>query len=113
MFKDYVAEDIKNTFFNIDEFAEETNINGILVNVAEDSERLQTILKEGVRDSYGDLVIGDVLFFISAEEYAKIPGLKEVPTANQALRYKGKPCTITKVNTLMGVYEIVLQTAGG
>ena len=109
MFKDYIADDIKKTFFNLEEFAEEVDINGATVSVMEDSEKLESRIKK----DYDGLIIGDVLFYISMEEYKKIPFVKGIPTANQAIRYDGKPCTITNVNTENGVYEIILTVAGG
>ena len=109
MFKDYVADDIKNTFFDLGEFAEEVEINGAKVLVVEDSERLDYKIKK----DYEGLIIGDVLFYISTEEYSKIPRVRSIPTTNQAINYNGKPCTIINANKESGVYEIILQSVGG
>lgn len=109
MLKDYIASDIDSVFFNMGEFAEEADINGTTVRVVEDSDKLEYRIKK----DYDGLIIGDVLFYIAQAEYEKIAKAKTVPTANQAIRYNGKPCTISNVNKANGVYEIILVTAGG
>lgn len=109
-FKDFMHADIGNTFENLTEFAETAMINGTAVNIVEDNDKL--IYR--ITQNYDGLVIGDILFYISAEEYAKIPALLPgKPTANQALKYKGRPATITNVTAEAGMYEIILQMAGG
>ena len=105
MFKEYVANDIKNTFLNMSEFAEEVTINGTAVTVVEDADTLEYRIKE----NYGGLIIGDVLFYIDKEQYDKIPSVLPVPTVNQAIRYRGKAYTVTGVKAELGVYEIILQ----
>ena len=108
-FKEYVANDIANTFVNDDEFAVYAKINGVVVKVVEDSNQLEYRIKE----NYGGLIIGDVLFFISEEEYAMIPRVSPIPNTNQAINYNGKPATIVDVGHYDGMYEIILQNAGG
>lgn len=110
MFKEYVQQDITNTFVNPTEFASMVNINGAFVNVVEDKDQLLYRIK---KDYEGlGIVVGDILFYISLEEYKKIPHVSEVPTANDALSYNGRPCVVTDVHEQMGVYEITLQKAG-
>lgn len=108
-FKEHVANDISKTFINMDEFAVIKNINGVDVELVEDSDRLEYRIKE----NYNGLVIGDVLFYISESEYAKIPRVSRTPTSNQAISYNGKPATIIEVGELDGIYEIIIQHAGG
>lgn len=108
-FKEYVANDIPNTFINDSEFAEIVSINNTDVYVVEDSDKLLYRIKK----DFDGLVVGDVLFFISKEEYAKIPMLMNPPTANQAINYKGIASTIVNVAENMGVYEIIIQKVGG
>lgn len=108
-FKEHVANDISKTFINMDEFAVKKNINGVDVELVEDSDRLEYRIKE----NYNGLVIGDVLFYISDEEYEKIPRVSRTPTSNQAIKYDGKPATIIDVGKLDGIYEIIIQHAGG
>ena len=108
MFKEYVQQDIGNTFVNLTEFASEVNINGATVSVVEDKDQLLYRIKK----NYDGLVVGDILFYISFEEYNKIPHVTEKPTADVAVTYNGKPCIITDVNAQDGLYEITLQKAG-
>lgn len=108
-FKEYVQHDINSTFVNLDEFGSTVNINGVSVNVVEDKDQLLYRIKK----NYDGLVVGDILFFISMEEYQKIPHVSEFPTVNEAVTYNGRPCLITDVNPQDGVYEITLQKAGG
>lgn len=108
-FKEHIANDIFKTFENLDEFAIEKNINGVSVRLVEDSDRLDYRIKK----NYDGLIIGDVLFFISKAEYAKIPMVTEIPTSRQSINYGGKPATIITVGELEGMYEIILQHAGG
>ena len=108
-FKQHIENDIENTFMELSEFAETVTINGVEVKVVEDTDKLLYRIQK----NYDGLVIGDVLFYISASEYAKIPRLSEIPTVNQAIRYNGTPATITNVNKQSGVYEIIIQNAGG
>lgn len=107
MFKEYIQKDI-NTFISDIEFAESVRINGVDVMVVEDHDKLDYKIK---RD-YEGLIVGDVLFYISSEEYAKIPKVPEKPESDIAIRYKGIPATITSVNPQHGIYEIILQYAG-
>lgn len=108
-FKEHIANDISSTFENLDEFAIEKSINGVSVRLVEDSDRLEYRIKK----NYDGLIIGDVLFFISEKEYAKIPKVNAIPTANQSISYDGKPATMITVGKLDGLYEIIIQHAGG
>ena len=108
MFKEYVQHDIGSTFVNLTEFASPVNINGASVNVVEDKDQLLYRIKK----NYDGLVVGDILFYISLEEYAKIPHVSEIPTANDAVSYNGRPCVIVDVAPQEGMYEITLQKAG-
>lgn len=108
-FKEYVQHDI-GTFVNLDEFASKVNINGVEVNVVEDKDQLLYRIKKDY-ESMG-LIVGDVLFSISLEEYAKIPHVSKVPTVNEAITYNGRPCMITEVTPQEGLFEITLTKAG-
>lgn len=111
MFKEYVQHDIGNTFINLTEFASTVNINGVDVNVVEDKDQLLYRIK---KDYNGlGLTLGDVLFYISTEEYAKIPHVSPSPNVNEAIAYNGRPCIIVEVTPQEGIWEITLQKAGG
>lgn len=108
MLKEYIKKD-HNVYMNSNEFGEAVTVNGVSINVMVDNDRLtQKIVKE-----YDGLVIGDILFFITAEEYAKIPHMSKTPKADQSLVFNNKHCVITSVTANMGIYEIVLQCGGG
>lgn len=108
-FKEYIANDISNTFVNDDEFAEKVMINGVKVTVVEDSDELENRIKK----NYDGLIIGDVLFYISESEYKKIPRVNPIPNPNQAIYYAGKPSIIISSSSVMGMYEIIIQHTGG
>lgn len=109
MFKEYVQHDIDNAFVNLTEFASEVVINSIPVKVVEDKDQLLYRIKK----NYDGLIVGDILFFISEEEYRKIPNVSKIPSVNEAVNYNGRPCLITDVTKQDGLYEIILQKAGG
>lgn len=107
-FKEYIKHDITNTFINQKEFAEIATINGVDVEIVKDDEKLvYRIQKE-----YEGIVVADVLFYISYDEYKKIPRLSERPETGEAVMFNGIPCTVTKALFNEGVYEIMLQYAG-
>lgn len=107
--KEYIQNDIENTFVNDSEFASPVNINGVSVNVVEDKDQLLYRIKK----NYDGLVVGDILFFISREEYAKIPRVSAIPSVREAISYNGRPCTIVDVTSQEGIYEITLEKVGG
>lgn len=109
IFKEYVQHDIDNTFVNQTEFASTVVINGASVSVVEDKDQLLYRIKH----DYNGIVVGDILFFISEGEYAKIPCVSSPPAVNEAITYNGRPCTILEVTPQDGVYEITLQRMGG
>ena len=109
MFKEYVKNDIDNIFINNDEFSEKVMINGVEVSVMEDSDKLEYKIKK----DYDGLIIGDILFYISETDYAMIPKVENPPVTHMAINYRGNPCTVMNVNKQMGMYEIILQYAGG
>lgn len=109
MFKEYVQRDINSSFVNLTEFADTVIINGASVNVVEDKDQLLFRIQK----NYDGLVVGDILFYIALEEYKKIPQVPELPTANVAISYKGRPCTIVEATAQDGMYEIILQKVGG
>lgn len=109
MFKEYIAKDINHIFKNEKEFSETVTINGVSVIVNIDNDRLS---KKTFTDFDG-VVIGDILFFISSEEFKKIPLVRKEPKVNDALMFNGKSCIVTNVVDNMGMFEITLQYGGG
>ena len=109
MFKEYVAKDIENIFVNEKEFSEIVTINGVSVVVNIDNDKLS---QKAFTDFEG-VIIGDILFYISAEEFKKIPLMKKTPKADDALMFNGKPSVIINVTETVGIYQIALQYSGG
>ena len=108
MLKEYIKNDIEK-FINTNEFADDISINGVVVKAIIDNDKLLYRIK---RDFDG-LVVGDVLFYISETELAKIPALNKNPfKSNQAINYKGIPSTITSVSEQDGIYEVIIQYGG-
>lgn len=108
-FKEHIANDVSKTIINLNEFADEKNINGVRVRLLEDSDELEYRIKK----NYDGLIIGDVLFFISETEYKKIPRVSPIPTTNQSILYEGRPALIINVGKSESLYEIIIQYAGG
>lgn len=108
MLKEYIAKDINNVFKNQEEFSETVTINGVSVVVNIDNDRLA----QKAFTDFDGVVMGDILFFISAEEFKKIPYMKKKPCANDALMFEGKACEIINVSESMGMFEIALQYGG-
>ena len=108
IFKEYVQHDIGGTFINDTEFASEVVINGVSVNVVEDKDQLLYRIKK----DYDGLVVGDILFYISEEEWSKIPHVSRTPIAREVISYNGRPCAISEANAQDGMYEITLEKAG-
>jgi len=109
MFKEYITKDIEQIFKNEKEFSETVTINGVSVIVNIDNDRLS----QKAYTDFDGVVLGDILFFISATEFKKIPNVKKEPKGNDAIMFDGKPCIVTNVVTNSGMYEITLQYAGG
>ena len=109
MLKEYIAKDINGVFKNEGEFSEVVTINGVSVTVNIDNDRLA----QKTFNDFDGVVIGDILFFITAEEFKKIPLMKREPKTNDALTFNGKPCVISNVEENFGIYEIMMQYAGG
>lgn len=109
-FKEYAHADIARTFVNHDEFGSKVNINGAEVSVVEDKDQLLYRIKKDY-ESMG-LIIGDILFYVSTEEWGKIPHVSDVPKIQEAVSYNGKPCTITEVTPQDGMWEVILRRAG-
>lgn len=108
MFKDHIAADIGKAFIDTTEHGSTASINGANISIVQDNDRLEYRL---MRDTAG-LLRGDILFYISKTEFAKIPKVTSPPRTGEAVIYNGKPATMTSVVSNVGVYEIVLEFAG-
>ena len=55
---------------------------------------------------------GDALFFISADEWAKVPRVSHPPRTDEAILIDGRHATITVVQENAGLYDITISYAG-
>ena len=102
-FKDHVARDITNTFFNVDEFSDEVTIDGHTCVVQIDSERLI----ERSEKEYEGITQGLVLYYIPVTECPNTPKVGNTQTFNKKLH------RIDSVAENDGVYEIVINQNRG
>ena len=108
IFKDYLHSDIPNVFVDITEHGDVASINGADVNVVWDGDTLNY----RVRTDYQGLILGGALFFISADEWAKVPRVAHPPRADEAILIDGRHATITVVQENAGLYDITINYAG-
>ena len=109
MFKEYIKKDIDTVFKNEKEFSETVTINGVSVIVNIDNDRLS----QKTFNDFDGVVMGDILFFITPDEFKKIPNVRKAPKVNDAIMFNGKPCVVTNAVDNTGIYEITLQFSGG
>jgi hypothetical protein len=98
-FKDQVVNDNSTVFMNTDEFAEMCTINGKEYLVLIDNDRLQHRSKV----EYEGVAVGDTLYFIKADAFAKMPKVDDVQV------FGGVPCTVFDVRPDNGMLEIILK----
>ena len=104
VFKDQLAKDMK-TFINPDEFAETHKLAlpgsvGIGVQIVVDNDEL------ALRSDKNGMSLGDILFFIPAEEWAKVQTTD--PAIGQELGYDGRFMFVREWNIDNGLYEIII-----
>lgn len=109
MLSDEFSRDVAQCFFDLQEFGEAMKLNGKSVLVVADAEKLQ----QRVKKTYDGLVMGDLLLYISARELKKVPRLSGLPRAGEVIEVEEKPMTLVQITAERGVYELLLQYAGG
>jgi len=97
-FKECLVEDSK-VFFNNNEFSEKHNINGRLLNIVVDNNQLMNRSKV----EYEGVMVGDILYYVTSEDYGKAPKVDEVQM------YDNIPCKVFDVRIDSGMYEIILK----
>ncbi|WP_326514789.1 hypothetical protein [Clostridium intestinale] len=97
-FKECLVEDSK-VFFNNNEFSEKHNINGRLLNIVVDNNQLMNRSKI----EYEGVMVGDILYYVTSEDYGKAPKVDEVQM------YDNIPCKVFDVRIDSGMYEIILK----
>ena len=97
--KDYIATDIHNAFFNVNEFAEEIMINKLPMLVVEDDDQLQ---KYNLKSAAEGLSLGKVLFYVKKADFI------EAPFVDQHMVYDGKGYKVVDLKDNFGVYTVIL-----
>lgn len=100
-FKDFLQQDL-GTFFNLDEFAEPHNIDGRILNIIVDNDRLMHRSKV----EYEGVIVGDILYFAKAEDFPRKPKPDDIQT------FDNVPCQVYDVREDMGMLEIILKRNG-
>jgi len=101
--RDFLDSDLA-VFFNTDEFAKPHVINGQSLDVTVDNDRL----KERSKKEYDGITVGEILYFVKAEDY----GERSEQGAPQI--FDGRQMYVFDCQEDEGMYEIILsQNRGG
>ena len=102
MLKEKVQSDLA-VFFNLDEFAEQHLIDGRSLNVIVDNDKL----KERSKKEYDGLTVGELLYYVKAEDFGERPeqGTPQV--------FDGRQMYVFDIREDMGLYEIILSQNRG
>jgi len=101
-FKDVLADDIKQVFFNFEEFGEIHKINGQDVLLIIDENEL-TEREKRIRRGVGDLHRKQLLFYVAAEDFGPLP------SPGNLLNLDGKKYQITDAANEDGIYSVNLE----
>lgn len=107
-FKDWMASDISQVFIDVEEHGDMATINGAEVPVVWDGDELNY----RIRNDYQGLLVGDALFYISAESWEQVPNVRHPPRTDEAIFIDGRHATITVVQENAGMYDITIHYAG-
>jgi len=100
--KDVIAADLSAVFFNIDEFAEQHDINGTSMPVIIDED----VLKErsnNKSETFDGVYRGEVVLFVKAADLLKRP------VKGQPLRLDGRLMMVGSCSESNGMLEIALE----
>ena len=106
MFKDILANDIKNVFLNTSEYADTARINGVYIDVVVDNEHLKH--QNNLQELNG--VIGDVFYYVSKRDWLDEFG--RLPISGDAQEFNRYPCTVVDVGDTNGMLAITLAYRG-
>lgn len=98
-FKEQLKKDLDNVFFNTNEFAEETIVDGSVISVVPDDHELE---KYNLKADGEGLARGELLFHVPVSAFT------EKPFIGKRMRVSGKLYEILSRTESMGVYSIVL-----
>lgn len=96
-FKDTLANDLVNVFFNANEFAEKVVIEGIEMDIVPDT----VAVLQG--DKKNQVVACDLVFHVATSYF------EEIPQAEKIMDYNGKDHFIESVHENMGMLTIGLS----
>lgn len=100
--KDQIRSDL-DIIFNLDEFAEPHKIDGRILNIIVDNDRLiQRSKKE-----FDGISVGEILYYVKASDYGERPE----PGAPQI--FDGRQMYVFDVREDSGIFEIILQQNRG
>lgn len=101
-FKEQLEKDMDSTFFNLDEFAENHNIDGKEIPVVVDNDRIIELSLGKMVETRG-IFTDDILFFVQ-KKY-----LDYEPCAGQHMSFDGRIYPISDVKEDFGGYTIILS----
>lgn len=100
-FKEQVSKDIKDTFFNLDEFSEEHDINGETISCILDEDVAKERNINSETTNFEGSFVRQVSLFIKKEDIEK-------PSIGEQLHIDGFLYLVSNVSDSCGVFEIEL-----
>lgn len=111
-FKDFVAQDVENAFFNIDEFAEKRNIDGremLCITQHPGTNERAAHWEGGAKQSFDEgMYKADLLIFVKKQDYGAMPKNDKLITLDKRKDYRIKKCALKA-----GVYRMELERVRG
>ena len=107
-FKEWMHQDISQVFIDTEEHGDMATINGVQVPVVWDGDELNY----RIRADYQGLILGDALFYISADSWELVPQVSHPPRTDEAILINGRHATITIAQENAGMYDITIAYAG-
>lgn len=105
-FKEQMQKDFKDTFFNLNEFAEIHNIDGAQIPVVVDNETLLQLNLGKTTDSDGIFEDNKMLFVQKAH-------MQDQPVIGQIMEFDGEAYQVGNVLEDLGGYTIILKGNAG
>ena len=97
-FKDILQADIKETFFNTNEFAEKHQLGDQEVPLIIDEDELQKRQIKAAEGTY----LGDLLILVEAKH------LKSRPIEGKPIKFDGKIYFVNSCKLIDGIYEVIM-----
>lgn len=111
-FKDFVAQDVENVFFNIDEFAERRYVDGremLCITQHPGTTERAAHWEGGAKQSFDEgMYKADLLLFVKKQDYGPMPKNDKLITLDKRRDYKIKKCSLKA-----GVYRMELERVRG